>query len=292
MMDLDDLDLFRAIVREGGVIRAAGALNRVPSAVTTRLKHLEARLGVPLFHRRGRGLVLTDSGQTLLLHAERLLRLADEAEQAIRGPGVKGVLTLGALESTAGTRLPPILSAFHARHPDVSIDLRTGTTGDLLRRLNRFEIEAAFVSEPFEPGALFSLPVFAENLVLISAHDIPSPAGPADLNGVTVVAFPRGCSYRRRLMEWLADGGAAAGRVMELASYHAIVACVAAGSGVAIVPESVLDHAVLGAAVRRHPLPGAPRQSRTHLVWSGEPGAALRALMALLPAGDGPDQAR
>jgi DNA-binding transcriptional LysR family regulator len=69
------------------------------------------------------------------------------------------------------------------------------------------------------------------------------------------VAFPHGCSYRRRLMEWLAEGSASPERILDLGSYHAIVACVAAGTGVAVVPVEVLDQAVLGASVDRHPLP-------------------------------------
>ena len=196
---------------------------------------------------------------------------------------MRGVLRLGSLESAAGARLPPVLSAFHARYPDVSIELQTGTTSALLRRLERFEVEAAFVSEPFETGGLSSVAVFDEELVIISAKDTPALRRPADLGGRTLVAFPHGCSYRRRLMEWLAEGGASPGRILELGSYHAIVACVAAGTGVAIVPAEVLDQAVLGTSVDRHLLPERLRGNRTHLVWSGEASAPLRALADLLP---------
>src|ERR1700760_996088 len=106
-MDLDDLQIFRAVVREGGVTRAAGQLHRVPSNVTTRIKQLEERLGNALSRRQGRGLVLTEAGSTLLGHAERLLQMADLAEQEVRRGGVRGVLRLGALESAAGARAPP-----------------------------------------------------------------------------------------------------------------------------------------------------------------------------------------
>jgi len=102
------------------------------------------------------------------------------------------------------------------------------------------------------------------------------------------VAFPHGCSYRQRLFAWLAEEGRSPERILEMSSYHAIVACVAAGTGAAVVPCEVLDHAVLGTTVARHPLPAHLRRNRTHLVWSGEAGPALRSLMALLPpAGEG-----
>ena len=283
-LELDDLHIFRCVVREGGVTRAASQLHRVPSNVTTRIKQLEQRLGVTLFRRQGRGLVLTDAGRTLLGHAERLLQMADLAEQELRSSTVRGVLRLGSLESAAGARLPPLLSAFHAKYPEVSIELQTGTTGTLLRRLEHFEIEAAFVSEPFERARLSSLPAFDEELVLITAQGAPALRRPADLGGQTLVAFPHGCSYRRRLVEWLADAGASPGRLLDLGSYHAIVACVAAGTGVAIVPAEVLDHAVLGSAVQRHLLPARLRVNRTHLVWSGEATPTLQALIDLLPS--------
>lgn len=282
-MELEDLHIFRCVVREGGVTRAASRLHRVPSNVTTRIKQLEERLGVALFRRQGRSLALTEPGRTLLGHAERLLQMADVAEQEMRGGAVRGALRLGSLESAAGARLPPVLSAFHARYPDISIELQTGTTGTLLRLLERFEIEAAFVSEPFEKGRLSSLPAFDEELVLITAKGAASPRRAADLSGHTLVAFPHGCSYRRRLVEWLAEAGISPARVLELGSYHAIVACVAAGTGVAIVPAEVLDRAVLGTAVQRHPLPARLRVNRTHVVWTGEASAALRALLELLP---------
>jgi DNA-binding transcriptional LysR family regulator len=281
-MNLDDLDIFRCVVREGGVTRAAGRLHRVPSNITTRVKQLEERLGVALFQRQGRGLALTEPGRTLLGHAERLLQLADAAEQELRSGVVRGVLRLGSLESAAGVRLPPLLSAFHAQYLEVSIDLRTGTTEALLRMLERFEVEAAFVSEPFDAGRLEAMPAFEEELVLISAKGAPALRRARDLAGRTLVTFPNGCSYRRRLTEWLAGEGVAPGRVLDLGSYHAIVACVAAGTGVGIVPAELLDQAVLGTAVQRHALPARLRVNRTHLVWSGEASAPLQALMELM----------
>ncbi|MBS0559578.1 MAG: LysR family transcriptional regulator [Proteobacteria bacterium] len=287
MIDLDDLHIFRAVVREGGVTRAASRLHRVPSNVTTRIKQFEDRLGTALFRRQGRALVLTDAGRRLLGHAERLLQMADAAEQAMREGGVRGTLRLGSLESAAAVRLPAILSAFHARHPEVSIELRTATTAESLALLERFEIDAALVSEPFEADGLAAQPAFAEELVLISPLGAPPLRGPADLHGATLIAFPHGCSYRRRLMQWLAEGRASPGRLLDLGSYHAIIACVAAGVGVAIVPAEVLDQARAGAAVRRHPLPAPIAANRTHLVWRGEAEGPLRALMALLPAAQG-----
>ena len=62
-IDLESLDIFRAVVQEGGVIRAAAKLNRVQSNVTTRIKQLEERLGLRLFRRQGRSLALSPEGE-------------------------------------------------------------------------------------------------------------------------------------------------------------------------------------------------------------------------------------
>lgn len=282
-MNLDDLHIFCSVVREGGIARAAIRLHRVPSNVTTRMKQFEERLGVALFRRQGRGLVLTESGRILLGHAERLLQMADVAEEEVRSGVARGTLRLGSLESTAGARLPPLLSAFHLQHPGMSIELQPGITDVLLRMLDRHEIDAAFVSEPFDPGRFSSLPVYDEALTLISAKGAPRIRSAQDLSGQTIVVFPHGCSYRRRLTEWLAAEGVSPGRILEFGSYHAIVACVAAATGIGIISAELLDRAVLGTDVQRHPLPARLRINRTHLVWSGEISPPLQALMDLLP---------
>ena len=281
-IDLDSLEIFRAVVTEGGVIRAASKLNRVQSNVTTRIRQLEERLGHKLFHRQGRSLALAPAGQRLLPYANRLLLLADEAEQDLRRDQPIGAFHLGSLESTAGTRLPPVLSSFHKRYPGVVVELVTGTTGALIKRVNAYEIEAAFVSEPFEAPELETMVVFEEELCVITARGVGAVRRPSDLAGTTLIAFAQGCSYRRLLEHWLGKGGVAPARSLEFSSYQAMIACVAAGTGFAIVPLSVLKALRATTEVRQHALPARVRTSRTHLVWRGTPSAALSRLIEML----------
>jgi len=282
-IDLDSLEIFRAVVAEGGVIRAAGKLNRVQSNVTTRIRQLEERLGHKLFQRQGRNLELAPAGRRLLPYADRLLRLADEAESELRSDLPLGTFRLGSLESTAGSRLPPLLSRFHKLFPGVVVELVTGTTGALIGRVNAFEVEAAFISEPFSAPGLETLPVFEEALVLVTARSGSPVSRPADLRGATLIAFAEGCSYRRLLEEWLGKSGVVAARSLEFSSYQAMIACVAAGTGFAIVPESVLKALRATADVRQHALPERFRTSRTHLIWRGSPSVALTRLIEMLP---------
>ncbi|KQV99244.1 LysR family transcriptional regulator [Rhizobacter sp. Root1221] len=282
--DLDSLEIFRTVVREGGVVRAAARLHRVQSNVTTRIKQLEQRLGVALFRRQGRTLALTPAGDALLVHAERLLRLADEAESALRADPARGPFRLGSMESTAGSRLPKLLSRYHRLHPGVVIELQTGTTGALLRKLADYQLDAAFVGEPFSAPDLNSQPVFEEELVLITGKQNPPVQQAGELLTGTILAFPGGCSYRRKLEDWFATGEVMPRRVMEFASYQAIIACVAAGTGCAIVPVSVLHALRATSEVRQHALPEPIGTSRTHLAWNGTPSPALERLLALLAA--------
>jgi len=285
---LEDLQIFQTVVRAGGIHRAAEVLNRVPSNVTTRIKRFESRLGQRLFQRQGRSLVLTEAGRRLLRHAEKMLQMADEIEQDMSGTDVSGPLRLGSLESAAAVRLPDVLSGFHRQYPDVSVDLCTGSTGLLLERLRQHQIEAALVSEPFDRGNLHAMPVFEEELVLITAQGHAPVSDPVMLQGQAIAAFPHGCSYRRCLLEWLACGGISPQRVMELGSYHAIIACVAAGAAVGIVPASVLATASRGDSVQIHRLPDALAVNRTHLVWQGQSSQPLQKLIGLLGAVHGP----
>ena len=283
-MDLVALQIFKTVAEQGGITKAAAKLHRVQSNVTTRVKQLEARLGTKLFLRQNRKLVLSAEGKLLLAYADQLLRLSSEAEAALRSGMPRGTLRIGALESTAGTRLPPILSRYHLAYPEVRIELATGTTGALVARVLDYELEAAFVAEPFAANELETQPVFTEELVLITPKSFPRIRTPKDIGQSTVIAFATGCSYRRRLEAWL--GQAVPDRVMEFGSYHAIVACVAAGSGIAIVPRAVIRLVDAENGVALHPLPPDIAKARTLLVWrSGHHSVALGALQRELRRG-------
>ncbi len=270
--------------------RAAAKLNRVQSNVTTRIKQLEEQLGTDLFIRDGRRLVLTPAGETLLPYAERLLALADEARHAVREDRPSGRLRLGAMESVAATRLPGLLARYHQQWPDVALELETGTTGKLIERVREFEIDAALVATPPDPGALGDLfetvPVFREELVMLSPRGHRPIREVRDIALSTLIAFERGCVYRAYIEKWYLEHGVRPARVLELGSYHAIVACVAAGAGVAVAPRSVLDLQTDASNIAVHELPDIG-MIETLLVWRrGHFSSALNALRQTLVSGE------
>jgi DNA-binding transcriptional LysR family regulator len=172
----------------------------VQSNITTRVKNLEERLGVALFQRQGGKLVPSAEGRLLLVYAEQLLRLSNEAEATLRSGTPRGTLRIGTLESTAAARLPPFLSRYHELYPDVHIELVTGTTTALVNRVHRYDIEAAFISEPFSAADVETQEAFAEELVLIAPVTATHITSAKQLQQCTVIAFATGCSYRRILM--------------------------------------------------------------------------------------------
>lgn len=281
-MNFADLQIFKAVVDEGGIVKAAQKLHRVPSNITTRIKQLETTVGIPLFHRQRQRLHLSPSGELLLGYAERLIGLSEEARNALTGTAPRGVLKLGALESTTASRLPELLAAFHRRYPDVRLELTTGTNDELVTGVANRQLDAAFIAEPPPTRELGHLPVFRERLTIISSLDRPPITKPRDTDGLSIIAFPQGCAYRRVLQRWLKRDSLAGMRVLEFSSYHAIIACVAAGAGIALMPEAVLETMPL-VRVRRNRIPEAQARIVTPLIWrDGEISPAVLALRDLL----------
>jgi len=280
-MDLGDLAIFKAVAEEGGVVRAARKLHRVPSSVTSRIQQLESSVGAQLFHRSKQRLHLSPSGEVLLAYAGKLLGLAAEARNAVADGPPRGTLKLGALESTTASRLPAIFCAFHQSFPDVRIELTTGTNDALVAGVAERRLDAAFVAvAPNRPG-LSHASVFRERLVLITSLAHPIVKSPMHIANDSVISFPRGCAYRRVLERWLGDKDLASMRVLELSSYHAIVACVASGTGIAVVPESVLA-TVQSALVAVHSLPKVLSDVSTPIIWrAGEQSPSVVALREL-----------
>ena len=241
-MELAELEIFRTVVAEGGVTRAAERLNRVQSNVTTRIKQLEESMGVPLFVRDRRRLVLTAAGEALLDYAERILDLVQEARHAVAPQSPRGRLRIGSMESTAASRLPAPLAEFHQRWPEVRLELSTAPTDVLVAQVRACKLDAALVAGHLGDPAFDATPLFKEELMLVTPRSHRRVRSPEDVTLDTLIVFEQGCAYRRHAQTWFATHGRGGVpvRTLELASYHAILACVAAGAGVAVVPRSVI----------------------------------------------------
>ncbi|QIL70689.1 LysR family transcriptional regulator [Diaphorobacter sp. HDW4B] len=289
-MDLLALEIFLAVAEEHSVTRAAERLGRVQSNVTTRIQQLEEQLGTPLFLREGRRMLLTPAGETLIGYAQKLLALAEEARQAVSPDQPTGRLRLGAMESTSLVRLPQPLAQLHAAWPELRLELHTSPSRQLIEQLLAHEIDAALVAWPppdLDPDelSLDRTPVYDEALLLALPATHPPVRSPADLQLHTIAAFTRGCTYRQIGEDWMRSGGKGHGnarqqpKVMELASYPAILACVAAGSCAGVVPQALLEQLRTPPALQWVPLSHCTTMLVTRQGYNTPAFTALRDLL-------------
>jgi DNA-binding transcriptional LysR family regulator len=271
-MDAGDLSVFAAVAETSGINRAAQRLNTVQSNVTQRIRLLERELGVPLFTRHSRGVTLTPAGAQLLPYARRIGHLIREAKRAATdGAEPVGRLTIGSLETTAARRLPPILAAYAAAHPDLDIVLQTGTTAALIDDVLERRVEGAFVAGPIDHDDLVAEPVVTEELVFLTAPGAPglkaylarAATGAID---VKVLVLRAGCSYRERLERFLATRGLRDLRRLEFGTVDGIVGCVAAGMGVTLLPRAVAEAPLAEGRIIAHALPRAEARVTTLFV--------------------------
>ena len=290
-MDPIALSTFSAVARQGSVSAAAQELHTVQSNVTSRLKQLEADLGVPLFTRHSRGMLLTEAGTRLLGYARRLSELADEARAAVRDDGrVQGSLRLGSMETTAAVRLPAVLARFHRAHPDVQLDIRTGPTAELLDHVLAHRLDAALVAGPVDHNDLVSEPAFREELVLVAARDGRSLDARLREGGLTAIVFRQGCSYRQRLETHFSSQGWLPFRRLEFGTLEGVLGCVGAGIGVTVLPRSAVDGYRGHGDLEVQALRPKPLMVETLLVRRRDAyaGATLRSFGAALKADDAP----
>ncbi len=263
-MDLSSLEIFRAVAHEASVTRAAQQLQRAQSNVTTRIRQLEEDLGVELFLRDGKRMSLTERGSEFLAYAEQLLALADEARQSMHPAEPGGRLRLGSMESTAASRLPALLASYHKACPRVAPEVSTGTSRALFDGVRARRLDCALVAAgpgwagELDGSGLRGEPLFREELLMILPAEHPPVHDVAEVRLRTLAGFARGCTYRQLAEDSLGTPLT----VQEVGSYHAILACVAAGACVGVLPRSVLQ--LLGTPPLRS-LPLA--EVDTWLVW-------------------------
>jgi DNA-binding transcriptional LysR family regulator len=266
-MDASDLRIFEAVARLGGMSRAAAELNTVQSNVTARIRALEDELGTPLFERHSRGVTLTVAGQRLLPYALRIRYLLEDARRVVEDNGTPcGLLAIGTLETTAAMRLSPLLSTYVAKHPQVDLVLRTGTTCELVESVLEHRLEGAFVCGPVNHSDLATEVIFREDLVILAARSAQTLDDLLRAGDLKIVVLRAGCSYRQRLEAILAARGIVSVRVLEFGTLEAILGCVAAGLGITLLPRSIIIPSRRGDELAVHELPAAEGRVETLFV--------------------------
>lgn len=240
-MELSQLTMFKVVAEQGSIIRASELLHCVPSNVTNRIKLLEEELGVSLFIRKGRGLVISPSGELFLSYTHRILSLCQEARRALDSEAVpSGILKIGAIESSATGRLPALLTKYHQRYPSVQMQFSTGVWTQLLNDVISHRLDGAVVAVKSEHPDIECVEIYKEPLVIVASPAMGDIHSPRDLNAMNIFMWPDGCPYRKALESWL-DKHRIAATITSIGSYGAILGCVSAQAGVSLVPQGIFD---------------------------------------------------
>ncbi len=272
-MELKQLKTFTTVARLLSFHTAARELHFAQSTVSAQVRDLEAELGVRLFERLGRRILLTDAGERLLEYAQKMLDLDQEAQAELgRAAATEGSLTIRVPESFCAHRLPPVIARFRQALPRVRLSFTTCTHEGLEKDLRKGVTDLAFLlSNSMRAGDLEVEPLAKERLVLVAAPGHPLAAEDrldlTCLAGETLLISTTDCSYLRIINGILAKQGITPGIVLTFNSIAAIKECVAAGLGLTVIPAVAVEQELR--AGKLVALPNDPRASEVTslMIW-------------------------
>ncbi|WP_020408120.1 LysR family transcriptional regulator [Hahella ganghwensis] len=167
-MDLKPLRYFLEVARQSGFTRAAEVLGIAQPAVSMAVRKLEQDLGLVLFHRADRKICLTDEGERLLQHAEKIVQAVDDAELEMRElTGLnKGEVRVGVPSMLGSYYFPPILMAFRHRHPTLNLEVIEGGTWQLQQMLEQGKLDLGVIVAESVPDVLEARPILREEMLV------------------------------------------------------------------------------------------------------------------------------
>jgi DNA-binding transcriptional LysR family regulator len=247
-MTLEQLRIFVAVAERQHVTRAAEALNMTQSAVSAAVSALEARHGVALFDRVGRGVALNPAGEVFLQEARAVLARAAQAENALADlSGLdRGRLRIQASQTIANHWLPARLAAYHALRPGISLEVAIGNTAQVAAAVAEGAAELGLVEGTVEHADLSRQVIARDRLCLVVGRGHPWTAAPPrtreDLLASSWVLREAGSGTRAALDLALRPWGLAAKDLtvaMTLPANEAVRGAVEAGAGAAVLSREL-----------------------------------------------------
>ena len=247
-MTLEQLRIFVGVAEREHMTRAAEALNLTQSAASGAIAAIEARYGVPLFHRVGRGIQLTEAGRAFLEEARAVLGRAAHAETMLADyAGLeRGTLRLVASQTIASYWLPPILAAFHTRHPQIAVELAIDNTHGAASQVLSGAAELGFVEGTIDEPALAHWVVGRDPMVLVGCGQVER-IDENWLREARWIVREHGSGTRSTFEEVLRTRDfdvAGLTIAMTLPSNEAVRTAVEAGAGVAVLSRLVVTRAL------------------------------------------------
>jgi DNA-binding transcriptional LysR family regulator len=245
--DLSDLRLFLTVVEAGSITHGAERMHLALAAASTRIRNMEAELGIPLLQRERQGVQPTPAGRTLAHHAHILLQQAARmhSELGQYAEGIKGHVRLMSNTNALTEFLPEVLSDFLASHPQVNIDLEERLSDEIVAAVADGTADIGIVAGTVEVADLETRPFRTDRFVLVVA-----PAHP--LAAVGRVAFTEVLDYdfvgldrASALQRFLADKAERVGRRLklrvQLRSFDAVCRLVECNVGIGVVPATTAE---------------------------------------------------
>jgi len=272
-LDLDAIRAFVHIAELGSFTRAAEAMRTTQAAVSLKLKRLEARFGCRLIDRTPRYVQLSAQGAVFLEHARELLAVHDRALAVFAGARQR--LTIGISDHVAGPELPALIARMNVQDPHLLIEIRIGSSGDLLQSFDRRELDTVIVR--FEAGRSDGEILTHEKFGWFAAPGWQHRAG----EPLPVATMAEPCGVRAMAGRLLDAAGVPWTEIFVGGGVSAVAAAVMAGIGVAALAPRMLSFGAVDVGPRLG-LPDLPRlpvllHSR---VKDGRPRNALAALSA------------
>jgi LysR family hydrogen peroxide-inducible transcriptional activator len=268
--------------------RAAERCRVAQPSLSAQIAQLEHALGVPLFERNRRRVLVTSAGEALLERSRAVLGAADALREGARGAvdPLDGTLRLGVIPTVSPYLLPAATPALRAAFPRLRLEWLEEKTSVLLARLRAGALDGALLALEADLGEVEREVIAEDPFLLATARDHPlarrsGPARVADLRGAEVLLLDEGHCLRAQALEVCARE-----REFRATSLSTLAQTVATGAGVTLLPLLSVGTEARHGALRLRPF-AAPAPHRTlALVWRpGAPvGAALRKVAATLRA--------
>ncbi len=241
-MDLGQLEAYLRVAERRNFSRAAEDLGLTQPSVTARIQTLERDLGESLFERNGRGVRLTEVGESFLPHAQRVLKALHDGQDAVLSMRKLelGTLRLGAAPTISTYVLPELLKEFSSRYPGLEISVRTEYSQQIVQMVLADEVQMGLERGTTHPE-VETIPLYGDEVVLVaSAKDDFAVRGSVSLGDVAkrrLIMFNRGSSYYALVDSALRDAGLPVSPAMELDNMEATKKMVQVGLGIAMLPR-------------------------------------------------------
>lgn len=282
-INIEQLRTFLAVVRLGGVHKAAAGLNLTQPAVTARIKNLEETLGCVLFERRSGGMTLTKRGELLLVHAEKFELLAELVERDVVDPaGVEGRLRLGVSETIAQCWLPELVTRLHGLYPKLEIEFNVDISVHLRAGILNRESDLAILLGPISDHSVNNIALPGFDLAWYVAADAAPVAQEADLLRRPVLTYARNTRPFRELKELLFDRVGPDVSLFPSSSLSACFRLVGADLGVAVLPRALGREHVAAGRIREFDPGWVPSPLQFTASYLGEPRSHLTETAAKL----------